>query len=184
MKELAYHVLDIANNSVRGKASVIRIDIIEDQILNLLSITIDDNGIGIPDTILSTIKDPFTTSRTLRKVGLGIPFLNDTCLNCNGSLTIESKVGEGTHVVATMEWNHIDRPPLGNIASTITTLISSEENINIIYSHSYNGQSFDISTNEIKDVLGDVPLNRIEVIMWLKEFLLENIQEIKEGFKS
>lgn len=181
MKELAYHVLDIANNSVRGKASEIRIDVNEDPINNILSITIDDNGIGIPENILATIKDPFTTSRTFRKVGLGIPFLNDTCVNCNGSLMIESKVGEGTHVNATMELNHIDRPPLGNIASTITTLISSEDSINIIYRHTYKGQSFDISTHEIKDVLGDVPLNRIEVIMWLKEFLIENIQEIKDN---
>lgn len=180
MKELSYHVLDIANNSVRGQASEIRITIIEDGQNNRLTIAIDDNGIGIPDSILKTIKDPFTTSRTLRRVGLGIPFLNDTCINCNGDLIIESTVGKGTKVKATMELDHIDRPPLGNIASTMTTLITSEEAINIVYTHEINGESFEISSNEIKEVLGDVPLNRIEVIMWLKDFIIENIRELKE----
>lgn len=179
MKELSYHVLDIANNSVRGKASEILVELNEDKQNNLLSILIKDNGIGIPDSILETIKDPFTTSRTMRRVGLGIPFLNDTCITCGGDLVIHSTVGEGTSVFATMELDNIDRPPIGNIASTMTTLISSEQEINVIYRHTINGEQFDISTQEIKEVLGDVPLNRIEVIMWLKEYILENMKEIR-----
>jgi len=179
MKELSYHILDIANNSVRGKATEIKIEVVEEATTNIFSLTITDNGIGIPDSILSTIKDPFTTSRTFRKVGLGIPFLNDTCINCGGKLDISSKVGEGTLVYAVMELNHIDRPPLGNIASTMTTLISSEESINIIYSHTINGEQFELSSNDIREVLGDVPLNRVEVIIWLKEYLVENIKELR-----
>jgi len=179
MKELSYHILDIANNSVRGKATEIKIDVVEDESSNIFSLTISDNGIGIPDSILSTIKDPFTTSRTFRKVGLGIPFLNDTCINCGGKLDISSTVGKGTLVSAVMELNHIDRPPLGNIASTMTTLISSEESINIIYTHTINGEQFELSSNDIREVLGDVPLNRVEVIIWLKEYLVDNIKELR-----
>lgn len=181
MKELAYHILDIANNSVRGKASEITVEIIEDHDNNWLSMSIIDNGIGIPDEILSTIKDPFTTSRTMRKVGLGIPFLNDTCENCEGSLSIDSTVGVGTTVVAKMRLNHIDRPPLGNLSSTMTTLISSEEHINITYVHKVNEHMFEISTKELQDILGDVPLSQVEVVLWLKEFITENINELRLG---
>ncbi len=144
MKELAYHILDIANNSVRGKAESITISIEENRTGNHFELVIEDDGVGIPGDVLKTIKDPFTTSRTMRKVGLGIPFLNDTCMNCNGGLKIESTVGEGTKVTASMELDHIDRPPMGNLASTITTLITSEEQINITYRHSVDDEAFEV----------------------------------------
>lgn len=181
MKELSYHILDIANNSVRGQASELRINIIEDSEANSFVMEINDNGTGIPPEILSSIKDPFTTSRTMRRVGLGIPFLNDTCVSCNGELVIESTIGVGTKVRATMEYNHIDRPPLGNITSTITTLITSEEQINVIYKHSINHQEFEVSTKELKEVLGDVPLSQVEVVLWLKDYIKENLEELKNG---
>ena len=179
MKELSYHVLDIANNSVRGKAKNIIVKINENLESNKLTLIINDDGIGIQPEMLATIKDPFTTSRTMRKVGLGIPFLNDTCLLCNGGLIIESTVGEGTNLKAWMDYDHIDRPPLGNIVSTVTTLMTSEENINIQYIHIVNNESFKVSSNELKAILGDVPLNQIEVVIWLKEYLKENIIELK-----
>lgn len=180
MKELAYHVLDIANNSVRGQAKNIIVTINEDMEHNQLHISIEDDGIGIKPEMLATIKDPFTTSRTMRKVGLGIPFLNDTCLFCNGGLDIESTVGVGTKVKAWMEYDHIDRPPLGNIPSTVTTLMTSEENINIQYIHQVNKKSFDVSTDELKAILGEVPLNQVEVVLWLKGYINENVTELKK----
>ncbi len=180
MKELAYHVLDIANNSVRGKASNIKIMVDENIIDNQLIISIEDDGVGIPPEILKSIKDPFTTSRTMRKVGLGIPFLNDTCVFCNGGLEIESHLGSGTRVRAWMEYAHIDRPPLGNIVSSVTTLITSEEAINIQYEHIINGKKFSVSTKELKAILGQVPLNQVEVVLWLKEYIKENIEELKK----
>ena len=181
MKELAYHILDIANNSVRGKASTINVLINEDIIGNRLTMKINDDGTGIKEDILKTIKDPFTTSRTMRKVGLGIPFLNDTCMTCEGSLVIDSVVGEGTKVKATMRYNHIDRPPLGNITSTMTTLISSEDQINIMYKHIVNDVEFEVSTQQLKDILGDVPLSQVEVVLWLKSYIKENLDELKNG---
>lgn len=181
MKELAYHVLDIANNSVRGQAKEIIVEIIEDLQTNWLTIEIKDDGTGIPKEILDTIKDPFTTSRTMRRVGLGIPFLNDTCASCEGALIIESEMGKGTRVKATMKYDHIDRPPLGNITSTMTTLITSEEQINIIYCHIFNGNKFEVSTNQLKDILGSVPLSQVEVVLWLKEYIKENLEEVKSS---
>lgn len=181
MKELAYHILDIANNSVRGQATDLLVRIVEDEKTNWFTMEINDDGIGIPPEILKSIKDPFTTSRTMRKVGLGIPFLNDTCMSCEGELTIDSTVGVGTKVKASMKLNHIDRPPLGNITSTMTTLITSEEQINISYIHIVNGEEFEVSTNQLKEILGDVPLSQVEVVLWLKGYIKENLEELKRS---
>lgn len=174
------HVLDIAMNSVRAKASRMQITINEQVKQNVFQFTIEDNGPGIPDEIFKTIKDPFTTSRTMRKVGLGIPLLNDTCLQSNGSLEIETQLGVGTKVVATMDYDHIDRPPLGDIVSTIVGLITSNEHMNIHYYHSYNEQSFEFETKEIQDVLGDVSLCDISVYQWMKDFVKENLIDLKK----
>lgn len=181
MKELAYHILDIANNSVRGQAKELKVTIIEDVVNNWLTMEINDDGVGIPPEILKSIKDPFTTSRTMRKVGLGIPFLNDTCISCEGDLSISSTVGVGTDVKASMKLDHIDRPPLGNMTSTMTTLISSEDKINIIYLHKVNDKEFEVSTNQLKEILGDVPLSQVEVVLWLKAYIKENLEELRSG---
>lgn len=174
------HILDIAQNSVRANASEIWIEVKELISLNQFEFNIKDNGPGIADHILATIKNPFTTSRTMRKVGLGIPLLNDTCINCGGSLTIETKLGEGTVLKASMAYNHIDRPPLGDIVSTIVGLVTSNENKNIHYKHIVDHQEFEFETKEIQEVLGnDVPLTDLNVYVWMKEFIKENIDDIK-----
>lgn len=179
MKELSMHILDIAQNSVRAKADNITIKVIENVSDNVFEFSIKDDGSGIAEDILANIRDPFTTSRTMRRVGLGIPLLDSTCKLCNGKLSIESKVNEGTYINAFMEYNHIDRPPIGDIVTTIAMLITSYADINIHYIHSYNKSVFDISTKEIKDVLGEyIPLTDVNVIQWLKGFLEENIKEL------
>ncbi|MCT4598234.1 MAG: ATP-binding protein [Vallitalea sp.] len=179
MKELSMHILDIAQNSVRAKAHNITIIVKENIIDNLFEFSIKDDGTGIPKDIFEDILNPFTTSRTMRKVGLGLPLLDDTCNLCNGNLSIETIVNEGTALKAVMEYNHIDRPPMGDIVATIAMLITSNSDINIKYIHYYNDSTFDISTKEIKEVLGDdIPLTDINVIQWLKEFLKENIDEL------
>lgn len=180
MKELSMHILDISQNSVRAEAKNVIIEVIEKPALNIFEFIIEDDGSGIPKEIYDTIKNPFTTSRTMRKVGLGIPLLDDTCRLCNGELILETKEGIGTKIKATMDYDSIDRPPLGDIISTMAGLITSNGDINIKYVHIYNEEEFDISTNEIKEALGDVPLTEIEVYKWLKNFIKENLEEIKK----
>lgn len=179
MKELSMHILDIAQNSVRAKASNITVVVKELVKDNVFEFSIQDDGKGIPEDILKDIRNPFTTSRTMRRVGLGIPLLNDTCNICNGKLSIKSIINQGTYILARMDYNHIDRPPIGDLESTIATFFSSNDNINIEYEHYYNDRSFSITTKELKDVLGDVPLTNVDVIKWLIEFLKENTEEIK-----
>lgn len=180
MRELSMHILDIAMNSVRAKASVLKIVVNEQVNENLFQFMIEDNGPGIPDEIFNSIKDPFTTSRTMRKVGLGIPLLNDTCEGCNGSLELHTSLGVGTQVDAQMAYDHIDRPPLGDIVSTIVGLVTSNENMNIKYKHSYNNQTFEFETKEIQDVLGEVSLSDLSVYLWMKDFVKENLEEIRK----
>lgn len=185
MKELALHVLDITENSVRGDASVIEIVIEENLKENRFSMEINDDGRGIPAETLKTIKSPFTTSRSHRKVGMGIPFLNDTCEMCGGYLNIESEVGVGTKVKAVMEYDSIDRPPLGDIASTLLNLFASYSEVAFLYRHIYQGkemeeaEEFSISTPELDEILEGVPLSTPSVFVWVKGFIKDSIEELR-----
>lgn len=176
MKELSLHILDIVQNSVRARASEVEVSI--KSISGILTISIKDNGKGIEPDMLEIIKNPYTTSRTMRKVGLGIPLFNDTCQLCNGSLDIESQVGVGTKLVAMLEDEHIDKPPMGDIGATISGLMSSYPDINIIFSYCVEENCFDISTKEILDELDGVSIQSVEIITWIKDFIKENIQEL------
>lgn len=180
MKEISMHILDIATNSVRADATEVTITVKEDIVNNEFVFNIHDNGKGIAPDMLAEIKNPFTTSRTFRKVGLGIPLLNDNCLLCDGYLTIESEVGVGTHLKSMMVYDHIDRPPMGDMASTICGLISSNESIEIKYYHWYNDQCFDLATSEIKEALDGVSMSEVSVQRWLRSFIEENLEEIRK----
>jgi len=180
MQELSLHIQDITENSVRAKATLINIDIVENVKDNIFKCTIKDNGKGMDEKFAKEIFSPFSTTRTTRKVGLGIPLLNESCMRCNGSLTLESKLGIGTKTEATMEYNNIDRAPLGDITSTIVNLIISSPEIDFIYTHTYNENSFEINTKEIKEVLDGVPLTDLSVVLWLKDNINENLSEVKK----
>ena len=186
MKELALHVLDIAENSVRGEAKTIEVIIVEDQVKNRFTMDINDDGKGIPEEMLKTIRNPFTTTRTHRKVGMGIPFLNDTCLMGGGFLNIESEVAVGTKVHAEMELNNIDRPPLGDIASTMVNLFSSYPDINFVYRHGYQDdtlpemQWFEVSTEELNEILEGVPSSTPSVYVWVRDFLRDSVKGLRE----
>jgi hypothetical protein len=178
MKELSMHILDIAQNSIRGEGQHILIHIVESKEDNLFSMTIEDDGKGIAPEVLATIRDPFTTSRKLRRVGLGIPLLQDTCRLCEGSLEITSEVGIGTKVIATMKLEHIDRPPLGDMATTMAGFISSHEDRDIHYIHECNHNKFEVSTLELKEALGDVSLAETDVYIWLRNYIHQELEEM------
>jgi len=179
MKELSLHILDIAKNSVKAKASLITINIDEDEEKNLLTIEIIDNGCGMSEDFLKTVKDPFSTTRTTRKVGMGLSLFEVAAEQCGGELKIESELGKGTRVEVTFELNSIDRAPIGDMAGTMTTLISGSPEIDFIYCHKINGKEFALKTEEIKTVLGDVPLDLPEVVMWIDGYIKEGLGEIQ-----
>ncbi len=178
MKELALHILDIAENGIRAKATQINIKIIENIRTDRLDIIIHDNGSGMEASFVEKVLDPFTTTRTTRRVGLGLPFFKRAAEECNGGLRISSKPGEGTRVEASFQHSHIDRVPLGNMAETLTTLILADESIDYIYEHIFNDNKFFFSTKDVKKTLEGISISEIEVIIWIRDYLEEGLKEL------
>ncbi len=178
MKELSLHILDIVQNSVAAGAKFITLDLIEDVNTDLLEFSIKDDGCGMTEETLKKVTDPFTTGRTTRRVGLGIPLLKAAAELTGGELELTSEPGVGTTVTARFVYDSIDRQPLGNMAETILGIIISYENIDFVYYHRVNEKEFTIDTREIKGILGEVSLNEPEVVLWLSGFLNENETEL------
>lgn len=169
------HILDITMNSIKADATLIQIKI-EDSIKdNCLKITIKDNGRGMSEDVINKVANPFYTTRTTRKVGLGIPMLKESCERCNGYLKIYSQPGIGTTISCYFERNNIDRAPLGNMGETIMTIINSADNCELIYTHITDAGSFVFSTEEIKSILEGMDINDTNVLIWIKEYINENV---------
>jgi hypothetical protein len=180
MKELSLHILDITQNSIRAKATLVSLTIIESSIENSISIVIEDNGIGISSEKLKNITDPFVTSRTTRKVGLGLALFRAAAETCGGSFEITSQLGVGTKVVALFKRDHIDRAPLGNMADTIVTMVMSFGVADLMYKHYYNDQTFAFDTHEIKETLEVENINDPEILQWIREVIIDGLEEIME----
>lgn len=178
MKELSMHILDIAMNSVKAEARLIEIKIEESIKNNSIKITIKDDGKGMSKEVLEHVTNPFYTTRTTRKVGLGLPMLKEASERCNGYLKISSELGIGTVVESVFERNNIDRAPLGNIGDTILVIINALTNCELIYNHEVDGNEFQISTKQLKEILGDADINDSNIIMWVKDYVNENIKEL------
>jgi hypothetical protein len=175
MKEISMHILDITMNSIKANATLIEI-IIEDSIKdNWLKITIKDNGKGMSEETINKVTNPFYTTRTTRNVGLGIPMLKESCERCNGYLIINSKLGVGTTIFCFFERNNIDRAPLGNMGETIMTIINSMDESELIYTHISDTETFVFNTMEIKTIIEGMDIKDNSVLLWIKEYINENV---------
>lgn len=172
------HILDIAQNSIVAGAALIQIIVDENIKEDMLTIIIEDNGKGMTEEELSMVTNPFFTSRTTRRVGLGIPMFKASAEACDGAFKIDSVKGKGTYIEAKFKHSHIDRAPLGNIPDTMVVLIASDVNINFVYKHIKNNKQYILNTREIKEVLGEVPINDIEVLDWVKSNIAEGIKDL------
>lgn len=168
MKDLSMHILDIAMNSIKANASLVEITVKEKKQDDVLVLIIEDNGHGMDETAIKQVLNPFYTTRTTRRVGFGLPLLAQNVELTNGTIEIKSRPGDGTKVICQFGYSHIDRVPLGNINETITSLIMMEPSLNFRYIHEVNEQTYVLDTREIKQVLGEVPINEPSVIEWLK----------------
>lgn len=178
MKEISMHILDIAMNSVKAMATLIEIEVDDSVEKNCLRIIIKDNGTGMSKDMLTKVTDPFFTTRTTRRVGLGLPMLKESCERCNGKLTIDSQLGGGTRVECFFERNNIDRAPMGNMGETIMTIINSLHDCELIYIHSTDRGMFSLSTKEVKNILDEGQISDSSVLLWIKEYINENIREL------
>lgn len=178
MRELALHILDIAENSISAGATRIRIAVEENLKNDILKIVIEDNGKGMDAETLARITDPFVTSRTTRHVGLGIPFFKAAAEACDGDLTIQSRPGAGTMVEVTFRHSHIDRMPLGDITSTMLTLIIGSPEVHWIFEYQVNERIFTFDDTVIKETLEGVPLTEPAVIKFIRDALSEGIKNV------
>lgn len=176
MRELSLNILDIAQNSITAGASLITVEVTENTVDKTMLIGIYDNGKGMSEEQVKSVIDPFYTTRTTRKVGMGIPLFKMAAEQTGGGLEIESETGVGTSVRATFKTDSVDFTPLGDIASTVQMLITMNTDRDFVYKHTVNEKEFIADTREIKEILGDVPLDTYEVSQWLLEFIKENTE--------
>ena len=179
MIELSLHILDIAQNSIRAKANQIEVHIIENPKKNDYRIEIKDDGEGMDAETLAHVTDPFYTTRTSRKVGLGIPMLKQHAEQCDGHFQIESTPGIGTHLSVTFGYHHIDRPVLGDIAGTILILLANENETEVLYRHQTLQGEFNFDSREIKKILDGTPIATREIREFLQAMILENLEQIQ-----
>lgn len=181
MPEISLNVLDVAENSTRAGASLVTITVDADTDRDRLTVVIDDNGCGMTPQEVEQVTDPFFTSRTTRKVGLGVPFFKLAAESAGGSFAIASEPGVGTTVTAVFVLSHIDRMPLGDMNTTIHTLVVYHPETDFVYRYQYNGHSFTLDTREFRQVLGDIPFDTPDISAYIMDYLNENKQETDGG---
>jgi len=183
MEDLSLHILDITENSIRAGANKIKILILEDIKANLLLLEICDNGKGMDKEMVKRVCDPFYTTKSVRRVGLGLPLLAQTARECGGDLEIETGQGKGSTVTARFQHDHIDRKPMGDIEKTMTVLIVSHPDIDFILEHKKGNGSYTLDTGDLKRQLDGIPINNPEVIKFIKNDInswLNNVDSVIE----
>lgn len=181
MRELSLNVMDVAQNSVRAEATLVTVTVTESDKEDFLTISIEDNGCGMTQEQVQQVIDPFFTTRTTRKVGLGVPLFKLSAEQTGGSFDIQSELGRGTKTTATYVKSHVDMTPLGDINSTISILIRCNPDIDFVFIRSTDSGSFTLDTRELREVLEGVPLDTPDVVEWIEQFLEEQTQNICGG---
>jgi len=184
MREISLHLLDIAENSVAAGALNIRIEVHEDIKNDILQASVEDDGRGMDTETAKSVLDPFYTTRTTRKVGLGIPLLKLAAEQSQGGLGLVSEPGKGTRVEVTFRHSHIDRMPLGDLASTFLAVLVAYPHIHWIFNYRAtqpDGQSneFAFDDTELKAELGGLPMTEPEILSFVRRMLEEGIGAIK-----
>ena len=182
MKELSLNILDIAQNSIHAEATLVQI--LLDETEESLKLSIIDDGKGMSEDFLARVTDPFSTTRTTRKVGMGLPLLKLAAEQTEGYMTVTSRErsvypeDHGTEVTAFFNKNHIDFTPLGDVVSTIVSLVQGSPEVDFLFRHTFPDHEVGLDTREIREVLGDeVPLSSPDVLVWIRETLNEQYGE-------
>lgn len=185
MKEIALYTLDIAQNSITAQARHLEVSLAEEG--ETITLTIADDGKGMSPELLATVSDPFTTTRTTRKMGLGLPLLRMAAEQTGGSLRIESQLGVGTTVTAVFQASHIDCPPVGDMAGSITLLLQGAPELELCYTHKMGEEQIGLDTRQLRGELGEaVSLAEPEVVLWVRDYLQEQETLLREhkGMKA
>lgn len=173
MNNLAFHITDIVSNSIRAKATYISLDIQANE--REITLRVADNGCGMDAETIARVTDPFYTTRTTRKVGLGLPFLIQNAEQTGGSVCITSQPGKGTEVTARFVASNIDCPPWGDLPTTVAMLITGNPEVNLAFTYESETSVFALSTQEVKEALDGMPLSHPQVMLFIREMIRENI---------
>jgi hypothetical protein len=184
VRELSLHILDVVENGVTAGASCICIRVEESIAADLLRISVHDNGRGMPDAKIKRIEDPFVTTRTTRRVGLGLALLAAAARRCEGDITVRTAPARGTEVTATFRRSHIDRAPLGDLAATLAMLIMGNPQVDFVYAHRLDDKEFTFDTRDIKAELEGVDLSDPVVVAHLTESIRRSLKELASGSRE
>lgn len=186
MVDLSMHLMDIVQNSIRAEAKNIRVDFWEDNDENTLTFSVKDDGCGMSRETLTKLSDPFFTTRTTRKVGLGVPFLKMTSEQTGGFLEVKSEKNHGTEIKAVYRTDNPDCLPLGDLAGYIALLLAANKEISFTFRYQLGDNAFELNTNELAEQ-GITEFQNAEILAAIKEYIAENLKELfserkKESF--
>ena len=173
MDEISSHIMDIAMNAITAKAKNIEISIAADPKKALLTLFFKDDGVGMDKAMVEKVQDPFFSTKTGKKVGLGIPLLKGTAETTGGTFTLTSEVGDGVEIHASFRLNHPDLPPIGKLKDTILVLVAGNPDIDFVFKYTLNEKEFIFDTAAMRAILGDIPLNDPEVVKFFIKYLDE-----------
>jgi hypothetical protein len=180
MLDLSLHIMDLAENGITAGANLILIFIEEQPEEDRLTIIIEDNGKGMNPEFLSNALDPFVTTRTTRKVGLGLSLFQQACQQAGGDVKVESEIGIGTKIAGFMQYDNIDRKPLGNMSETISCLILGNPAVDFKYVHKWKDKIYELDTRELKQLLEDIEITNLNVITLIRDNIRSGLQDIKK----
>lgn len=181
MRELSDNIMDIAQNSISAGATLTEVHVKVSHADNMITFVFRDDGCGMSEELVKSVIEPFTTTRKTRKVGLGLPLLKQTAEMTGGALDIQSTVGVGTTVTATFGLDHIDRPPMGDVAGAWFSLVVMNPEKDFLFTYDYDGQVFTFDTREVRAAVDPIPLNQMEISAWIKDCISTEINELHGG---
>jgi hypothetical protein len=181
LRELALHIMDLVENGLNAGATLIELSVDENRLANRLVITIRDNGRGIPEKLVNDALSPFFTTRTTRRVGLGLSLFREASRRCEGSFALKSKEGKGTEVSAAFQLDHIDLAPLGDMGSTLSCLIMGNPGVDFLYQHHVDDRTFQLDTRQVRAELEGVAINEPEVVQYIGALINESLSELGAG---
>ena len=181
MRELSDNIMDIAQNSISAGATLTEVHVKVSHADNMITFVFRDDGCGMSEELVKSVIEPFTTTRKTRKVGLGLPLLKQTAEMTGGALEFQSTVGVGTTVTATFGLDHIDRPPMGDVAGGWFSLVVMNPEKDFLFTYDYDGKVFTFDTREVRETVAPIPLNQMEISAWIKDCISTEINELHGG---
>ncbi|MEF9962360.1 MAG: ATP-binding protein [Erysipelotrichaceae bacterium] len=177
--DLALHILDLVYNSIRAHAKHIKITLLDSEEKDLIEMSIVDDGDGMSEEMLAQVQNPFVTSRTTRKVGLGVAFISQLAKDCDGVFKITSKLGEGTCLMLTLKRSHIDVPPWGDLGETLATIIQGDSTYDVSFTYQNDEGEFILDTKIIKELVAPVAISDAAIVIWLKDYVNEGLAALR-----